>query len=34
MWNVNGVDIDVHYNNDSRSSLSIVILHERVFATR
>lgn len=31
MWNVNGIDIDVTYN-DSRSSLSIGIQDERFFA--
>ncbi|MHA7271458.1 hypothetical protein [Arthrobacter sp. HLT1-20] len=31
MWNVNGIDIDVTWN-DSRSSLSIGVQEERVFA--
>lgn len=31
MWNVNGIDIDITYN-DSRSSLSIGIQDERFFA--
>lgn len=31
MWNVNGIDIDVTYN-DARSSLTIGIQHERFFA--
>ena len=30
MWNVNGIDIDVTYN-DSRSSLTIGIQDERFF---
>lgn len=32
MWNVNGMDIEVHYGNDSRSSLMIGLLDERFFA--
>ncbi|WP_281268083.1 hypothetical protein [Arthrobacter psychrolactophilus] len=31
MWNVNGIDIDVIWN-DSRSALTIGIQDERVFA--
>lgn len=32
IWNVNGIDIDVHYGNDNRSSLMIGVQDERIFA--
>lgn len=32
MWNVNGMDIDVHYGNDSHSSLMIGVQEEQIFA--
>lgn len=32
MWNVNGMDIDVHFGNDSHSSLMIGFLDEQFFA--
>ncbi len=32
IWNVNGMDIDVHFGNDSRSSLMVGVQDEQIFA--
>ena len=32
IWNVDDIDIDVHYGNDNRSSLMIGVQDERIFA--